>query len=71
MNRFSKIVRPIVLAAVIAVPGAVGDAWAGTCDDDCPFDGGGALEYCYEPDIGPIECGYSDYHYYISFGGSC
>ncbi|WP_420441217.1 hypothetical protein [Candidatus Palauibacter sp.] len=71
MTRFSKLVRPVILAAIIAATGAVSEPLAGTCDDDCPFDGGGSLSYCDDSDIGPIECGYSDGHYYASFGGSC
>ncbi len=71
MTTLRKITRPILVATVIAATAAVGDARAGDCDDDCPFDGWGWFHLCYEHDLGGIECGYSDNHYYMSFGGSC
>ena len=71
MTGISKIVRPVILSMLMVLTGAVGDAQAGTCDDDCPFDSAGSFTHCDDEDLGPIRCNYSDTHYYASFGGSC
>ena len=68
MDRFSKIIRPIILSFVIVLGGAVDEAWAG-CDDTCPWDGAGNFAYCEDDDIGPAMCYYDDDHYYADFAG--
>ena len=68
MTNLKKVLRPVILSALLVMTGAVGDARA-DCDDDCPFDSIGYYEDCEQPDIGAATCFYSDDHYYANFGG--
>ena len=73
MKNTRALSHSVLVAIVLSLAGVVPQVWGeeGTCDDDCPFDSAGYFLYCDDSDIGPIECGYDDGHYYASFGGSC
>ncbi len=67
MTSLKKILRPMILSTLFFMTGAVGDARG--CDGDCPWDGAGSYTTCWESDLGPGQCWYSDMHYYWTSAG--